>query len=81
MLLIRPGLGWIKIKLDNSSEVEEGEECRLCGFPLCADHRVSLLNKGRCQTNIVFPGNKSEIRGGGVKLFKKQLFQGKVTLF
>ena len=53
------------MKLNNSSEVEEGEECRLCGFPLCADHRVSLLKMGRCQTNIVFPGNKSEIRGGG----------------
>ena len=52
------------MKLNNSSEVEEGEECRLCGFPLCADHRVSLLKMGRCQTNIVFPGNKSEIRGG-----------------
>ena len=56
------------MKLNNSSQVEEGEECRLCGFPLCADHRVSLLNKGRCKTNIVFPGNKSEIRGSGVRV-------------
>ena len=53
------------MKLNNSSQVEEGEECRLCGFPLCADHRVSLLNKGRCQTKIVFSRKKSEIRGGG----------------
>ena len=43
--LTRPGLAWIKTKWNISSQVEEGEECRLCGFPLCADHRVSLLNK------------------------------------
>ena len=34
----------IPFTIVNLLKVEEGEECRQCGFPLCVDHRVVFIS-------------------------------------
>ena len=52
-----------------SFQVEEGEECRQCGFPLCVDHRVGCVERSQTILASVFKECSRKVEFDPIMIF------------